>query len=297
MARDPYIVLGVERGADADRIRSAYRKLAKENHPDRNPGDDRAEERFKEASAAFGILGDKDKRARFDRGEIDADGRPKAPEFEGFRRGGPQGPGGYGDDPFGGGAPDGFGDIFADLFGGGRRRDAPRRGRDVKTRLSVDFLDAVRGATRRVGVDGRTLDLAIPAGVKTGQTLRLKGQGEPGALGGPAGDVYVDVTVKDHPTFARDGDDVRMELPISLREAVLGAKVKVSTPTGEVVVSTPKNASSGVTLRLAGRGVQKKDAPGALYVRLKIVLPPGGDPDLEAFVKSWSAGEAFDPRA
>lgn len=292
MARDPYIVLGVPRGADADAIRRAYRKIAKENHPDVKPGDAKAEDRFKEASAAFDILGDAEKKAAFDRGEIDADGRPRAPQFASG------GAGGAGGDPFQGGGFEDFGDIFADLFGGrrGGGRPGPRRGRDVRTRMSVEFLDAVVGATRRVAVDGRTLDLAIPPGVKTGQTLRLRGQGEPGAGGGPAGDVYVEVSVKDHPTFKRDGNDIRVEVPISLREAVLGAKIPVMTPLGEVMVSVPKNASSGVSLRLAGRGVQVAGSPGALFARLKIVLPDSPDPELEAFVKGWTAGADHDPR-
>ena len=286
MARDPYIVLGVPRTADADAIRKAYRKLAKENHPDRNPGDDKAEERFKEASAAFDIIGDAEKKGAFDRGEIDADGRPRAPQFTHAGAGG------------GAGGPEGFSDIFADLFGGGRRQQAgPRRGRDVRTRMNVEFLDSVAGAVRRVQVDGRTLDLAIPPGVKSGQTLRLKGQGEPGAQGGPAGDVYVEITVKDHPTFQRDGDDIRMEVPVSLREAVLGGKIKIATPTGDVTVTVPENASSGVTLRLAGRGVQREGKPGALYARLKIVLPTPADPELVAFVKGWSGGERHNPRS
>lgn len=290
MARDPYIVLGVPRDADADAIRRAYRKIAKENHPDMKPDDAKAEDRFKEASAAFDIIGDADKKAAFDRGEIDAEGRPRAPQFAG---GG--GHGGAGGQP-GAGFED-FGDIFADLFGGGRGgRAAPRRGRDVRTRMSVDFLDAVKGATRRVAVDGRTLDLAIPAGVKTGQTLRLRGQGEPGVAGGPAGDVYVEVAVKDHPVFRRDGDDIRMEVPISLREAVLGGRIPVTTPTGEVKVAVPKNSSSGVTLRLAGRGVQSLGGHGDLFVRLKIVLPDPADPDLGKFVEGWAAGETHNPR-
>lgn len=292
MARDPYIVLGVPRDADADAIRRAYRKIAKENHPDMKPGDAKAEDRFKEANAAFDIIGDAEKKAAFDRGEIDADGKPRAPQFAG---GGAYGGAGG---QQGAGFED-FGDIFADLFGGGRGRGgrpAPRRGRDVRTRMSVDFLDAVKGATRRVTVDGRALDLAIPAGVKTGQTLRLRGQGEPGVAGGPAGDVYVEVAVKDHPVFKRDGDDIRMEVPVSLREAVLGGKIPVSTPTGEVKVAVPKNSSSGVTLRLAGRGVQTMGGPGDLFVRLKIVLPDPADPDLVKFVEGWSAGETHDPR-
>ncbi|MEM8987899.1 MAG: J domain-containing protein [Pseudomonadota bacterium] len=302
MASDPYTVLGVSRSADADAIRKAYRKLAKELHPDRNPGDAKAEERFKHVSAAFDILGDPDKRARFDRGEIDGAGNERAPRgFGGGQSGGPwpggRRPGGAGDSYSGQGGFEDISDLFSDLFAG-RRQNAAARGRDVRYQLAVDFLDAVEGAKKRVSMaDGRSLDLAIPKGLRDGQTLRLKGQGEPGRGGGAAGDVYVEVSVKDHPVFERKGDDIHIEAPISLSEAVLGGKITVPTTSGPVAVSVPKNASSGATLRLRGKGVGRAGGgAGDQYVRLKIVLPDKPDKDLEAFVKGWSAGAAANPR-
>lgn len=172
------------------------------------------------------------------------------------------------------------------------------RGRDVKYRLEVDFLDAVNGAKKRVTMpDGKPLDLSIPAGLEDGQTLRLRGQGEPGAGGGPAGDVYVDISVKPHPIFERDGDDITIEAPISLKEAVLGGKITAPTIAGDVAITVPKNSSSGAVLRLKGRGVSRDGKKaGDQYVKLKIVLPEGGDPELEEFVRSWGGGAAHAPR-
>ncbi|MEQ8936694.1 MAG: J domain-containing protein [Amphiplicatus sp.] len=307
MARNPYIVLGVAPSASDADIRAAFRKLAKQYHPDRNPGDKKAEDKFKEVSAAFDIIGDADRRKKFDRGEIDEDGRERSPFGRGARPG--YGPGadgsgqtyrsGYGNTQ--GASFDDLGDIFADLFGGARRPGAGMggaegarmaRGRDLRYRLDIEFLDAVNGATKRVTMpDGKTLDITIPAGFEDGQTLRLKGQGEraPGAL---AGDVYVEVKVKPHEHFQRDGADIHVEAPISLKEAVLGGKITVETISGDVSVSIPKNSSSGAVLRLKGRGAPDgKGAKGDQYVKLKIVLPEGGDPELEAFVKNWKGGE------
>jgi len=315
VARNPYLVLGVAPSASDTDIRAAFRKLAKQYHPDRNPGDKKAEDKFKEVSAAFDIIGDADRRKKFDRGEIDEDGRERSPFGRGGARPGyGQGPGadgfgqtyrsGYGNTQ--GASFDDLGDIFADLFGGGRRpgpgmgagmggAEGARmaRGRDLRYRLDIDFLDAVNGATKRVTMpDGKTLDITIPAGFEDGQTLRLKGQGEkaPGAL---AGDVYVEVKVKPHERFQRDGADIHMETPITLKEAVLGGKITVETIAGDVSVSIPKNSSSGAVLRLKGRGAPDgKGAKGDQYVKLKIVLPEGGDEELEAFVKNWKGGAA-----
>lgn len=312
MARNPYVVLGLAPTASDADIRAAFRKLAKQHHPDRNPGDKRAEDKFKEISAAFDILGDSDRRRKFDRGEIDEDGRERAPQFH-YRPGGPGQAGG----PFGGGPRPGaagdpgefadLGDIFADLFGA-RPRDGRQygfnpdkvRGRDLRYRMDVDFLDAARGARKRVTMpDGRSLDIAIPEGVEEGQTLRLRGQGEAGVGGGPQGDVYVEIRIKPHAVFERDGLDIHLEAPVTLAEAVLGAKITVPTIGGDVAVTVPKSASSGTVLRLKGRGVQAgKGEAGDQFVKLKIMLPEGGDPELEEFVRRWkgASGEALRKR-
>ena len=301
MARNPYQVLGVAQTASDSEIRAAFRKLAKLHHPDRNAGDKKAEERFKEISAAFDILGDADQRKRFDAGEVDADGREKpayrqwqaragADPFEGFQRGP-----GFSGASASGASFDDLGDIFADLFGAGPRgaRQANARGRDLRYGLEVDFMEAVKGATKRVTMpDQRTLDISIPAGLENGQTLRLRGQGDRGATNAAAGDVYVEVKVKPHPVFERDGADIHIEAPITLKEAVLGGKITVPTIDGDVSVTVPRMASSGAVLRLKGRGVPHgKTARGDQYVKLKIVLPEGSDTELEDFARRWKGGE------
>lgn len=302
MARNPYIVLGLSPAATDAEIRAAFRKLAKQYHPDRNPDDKKAEEKFKEISAAFDIVGDSDRRKKYDRGEIDDDGRERASPFSQWTQrdhgagmgGGAYGAGGPGG-PGAGASFDDLGDIFSDLFGarrGGPGGGRPQRGRDVRYRLEVDFLDAANGVKKRVTMpDGRTLDIAIPAGLDDGQSLRLRGQGERGP--GGAGDVYVDVKVRAHEIFERKGDDIHIEAPITLKEAVLGGKITVPTISGDVSVSVPKNSSSGAMLRLRGRGMikGKSGAAGDQYVRLKIVLPEGGDADLEAFVRNWAGAD------
>jgi DnaJ-class molecular chaperone len=276
---DPYAALGVAKSATADDIRKAYRKLAKELHPDVRPNDDAAAERFKRITAAFNLLGDVDKRSRFDRGEIDADGNERIVAGAGY-----------------GGARRGQArsDMFEDLFGGGGgpgagRGFAAQRGEDVRYKMDVEFLDAVNGGRRRVTMsDGRFLDLAIPAGLKTGQTLRMKGQGLPGAGGGPSGDALVEVTVGVHPVFTRSGDDIRMEMRISLTEAVEGGKVPVQTPNGQVFLMIPPGSNSGDVLKLRGKGVQVRPTAGDLLVRLMVVLPRNDDPELQEFLKTWS---------
>jgi DnaJ-class molecular chaperone len=299
VARNPYTVLGVQPSASDEEIRAAFRKLAKRYHPDRNPDDKSAEEKFKELSAAFEILGDAERRKRFDRGEIDADGRERA-TYQRAWTGGRDGPDGFqyygtGGGPGAGASFDDIGDIFADLFGAraGRGPQGTMRGRDLRYRLEVDFLDAVRGETKRVTMpDGRVLDLTIPAGLQDGQTLRLKGQGEPGPAGGPAGDVYVEVKVKPHPVFRREGADIHIEAPITLKEAVLGGKVTVPTVSGDVMVTVPRWTSSGAVLRLKGRGAPVgKGVAGDQFVKLKIVLPEAPDAELEEFIRAWKAGE------
>jgi DnaJ-class molecular chaperone len=263
-----------------------YRKLAKELHPDVRPGDTSANERFKRVTAAFNMLTDEPMRARYDRGEIDADGNEK-PQFH---------PGGG----FAGAAGararagNGRGDVFEDLFdglfsrGGGSRGFGQQRGEDVRYRMEIDFLDAVNGGKRRVTMsDGRTLDLAIPAGLTSGQTLRLKNQGLPGVGGGPSGDALVEIKVGEHPVFRRDGDDIRMDLKITLAEAVEGGKVPVQTPSGPVTMSVPAGSSSGDLLKLRAKGVQTRPMPGDLLVRIMIVLPRKDDPELREFIRTW----------
>ncbi len=305
MARNPYSVLGLQPSASDADIRAAFRTLAKKHHPDRNKGDKASEEKFKEVSAAFDIIGDQDRRRKFDAGEIDEQGRERA--AGGFRQWGPgAGPAGANPNSYSGGFAnkgdfDDLGDIFADLFGRGRTAGAQpgaMRGRDVKYRLEVDFLDAARGGAKRVTMpDGRQLDVTLPAGVEPGQTLRLRGQGEAGVAGGPPGDVYVEIAVKPHAVFERDGDDIYIEAPITLSEAVLGGKITAPTIAGDVSITVPKNSSSGAVLRLKGRGVAREGKPaGDQYVKLKIVLPDGGDAELEAFVKGWRAGAQQSPR-
>ncbi len=308
MARNPYSVLGLQPSASDAEVRAAFRTLAKKHHPDRNKGDKASEEKFKEVSAAFDIIGDADRRRKFDAGEIDEQGRdrPAHGAAGGFRQwgpgaGGPFQQGGYSGGFANKGDFDDLGDIFADLFGRGRTAGAQAgamRGRDVKYGLEVDFLDAARGGAKRVTMpDGRQLDVTLPAGVETGQTLRLRGQGETGVAGGPAGDVYVEISVKPHAVFERDGDDIHIEAPITLAEAVLGGKITAPTIAGDVSITVPKNSSSGAVLRLKGRGVAREGKPaGDQYVKLKIVLPEGGDPELEAFVKGWRAGAHHSPR-
>lgn len=291
MSWDPYAALGVPKSATPDEIRKAYRKLAKELHPDVRPNDKVSEERFKRVTAAFNLLSDEGQRARYDRGEVDADGndRPVFQTGAGF--------GGFGGRarPAAAGA-DGFEDLFAGIFsrgGVGARGFGAQRGEDVRYRMEVEFLDAVNGGRRRVTMsDGRSLDLAIPAGLTSGQTLRLKGQGLPGPGGGPAGDAMVELTIGTHPVFKREGDDIRMDLRISLAEAVEGGKVPVHTPSGAVQLSIPVGSNSGDLLKLRGKGVQTRPAPGDLLVRLLVVLPRKDDPELREFVKGWSGRDA-----
>jgi len=297
VAKNPYSVLGVSASATDSEIRAAFRKLAKQYHPDRNAGDKIAEERFKEISSAFDMLSDPAQRKRFDAGEIDAEGKER-----GFSRGWQQGGYRQGAEGFGpgynagpGGANfDDLGDIFADLFGSprGYRDKTGARGRDLRYRLEIDFLDAVNGATKRATMpDNRELDITIPAGIEDGQTLRLKGQGEKVPGGGVAGDVYVEIKIKPHPVFRREGADIHIEAPITLKEAVLGGKITAPTITGDVSLTVPKNTSSGAILRLKGRGAPTAKGRGDQFVKLRIVLPEGGDPELEEFMKRWTGGD------
>lgn len=294
--RDPYEVLGVAATATGAEIQSAYRKLAKKLHPDLNPGDKTAEEKFKEVAGAYDLLSDAEKRKRFDAGEIDAAGAERPRErFYGDH--GPADRGhaysdmsGYadfmdGDDP------------FAELLRRSQQARANRRGQDMHYRLAIDFSESIAGANKRVTMpDGGTLDVKIPAGLVDGQTLRLKGKGAPGLGEGGPGDALIEVEVLPDPRFTRDGDDISVEVPISLTEAVLGGKIRVATPTGHVTMSVPKGSNTGTTLRLKGKGAPRRGGGhGDEYVRLKVVLPKNQSPDLETFVANWS-GRDFNPR-
>ena len=296
MAADPYTLLGVSRTATEADIKKAYRKLAKELHPDRNTDNPKAAEKFSQVTSAYDLLSDKDKRARFDRGEIDGDGNPAAPFGYGAGGGGPQG--GFRAD-FGGEQAGDFSDLFEGLFGGrGRaggagggfaggfgRRPQPK-GANVAYRLTVPFTDAATLAPQRITLaDGKTIDLKLPAGVESGTQMRLSGKGQPGPGGN--GDAIVTIEIQPHRFFTRDGDDVRIDLPISLSEAVLGASVRVPTADGAVMLTVPKGSSSGKTLRLKGKGFHKKGGGrGDQLVTLMVDLPVDDDALVE-FVQGW----------
>jgi DnaJ-class molecular chaperone len=312
--RNPYEVLGVTKKASEAEIKKAFRTLAKKHHPDTHANDPKAVKRFQEISAAYEIVGDKEKRAQFDRGEIDEAGQPKGfaqghpgaegfqQGFQGFRsRGGGAGPQGFDFQWTPGDGAEGLSaeDIFADLLGGGgRRRSQPRKGADVQLQTTVSLQEAALGGVRRVVLaDGRQLEVRIPPGVKDGQQIRLRGQGAPGDRGGPPGDALITVGIAPHPYLERDGRDLRMDLPISLKEALLGAKVPAPTLTGPVTLTVPPHSNSGRVLRLKGKGMPGTggESAGDLYVSLIVTLPDTADPKLDAFVKSWD--NAYDPRS
>jgi DnaJ-class molecular chaperone len=296
VAANPYEVLGVKSDASQKEIQRAYRQLAKKSHPDLHPGDPDAEQKFKELTAAYELVGDTEKRKRFDAGEIDASGQesPKRRYYRDFA-------GAEADaNPYRSNAGfSDFGDtedIWAGIFGGGRGFRS--RGPDIRYRLIIDFLDAVNGGTKHVTLaDGSSIEVTIPPGTRDGQILRLRGKGQPGMGDGPPGDALIEIAVRPHPFFTRDDDDIRLELPISLPEAVLGGKVKVPTPTGTVMVTVPRWSSSGKVLRVRGRGVPRRSGSrGDVYARLAIVLPERPDAELEQFVSGWSTGKAHRPR-
>jgi len=299
MAEDLYSVLGVAKTANAGDITKAYRKLAKKLHPDLNPGDTAAEERFKQISHAYSILKDPEQRGKYDRGEIDASGQER-PQQQYYREhaGGPEGAryrstAGFEDI----GA---FSDLFGDMFGGGGRRGGARhsmRGQDAQYRLGISFLDAVNGTKQRITLpDGGTLDVTIPPGVSEGQVLRLKGKGMPGMGEGPSGDALVEIGVMPHPVFKREGNDIVVELPISFDEAVLGGKVEVPTISGRVSATVPVGSNTGQTLRLKGRGVKTKGGAGDQLVRLNIMMPETIDDGLKSFAEEWRKTHGYDPR-
>ena len=323
---DPYDVLGVDRSASAAEIKRAYRKLAKESHPDRHKGDVRAKERFAEINAAYEVIGNKDKRPQFDRGEIDAEGKPRFQGFEGFSG---QRPGGFGGGGFenidprvfsdifsnrgggrsggapgggtrtfrfstGGGQPGGGDDdILRSIFGGAKPQQGgpsakPARGADVKAAIAVTLEDIAADKKPAVSLPaGKTVALSLPKGVSDGQVIRLKGQGLPSPSGGAAGDVLVTVRFVPHPQFTVVGSDLRIDLPISLQDAVLGAKVAVPTLAGRVQISVPPMADTGKAMRLKGKGLPRKSGHGDLIVDLKITLPGKPDAELDALMQHW----------
>ncbi|GEP08419.1 DnaJ C-terminal domain-containing protein [Methylobacterium gnaphalii] len=293
---NPYDVLGVSPSASDGDIRNAYRRLVKKLHPDLNPGDKAAEDKFKEVAGAYDLLGDADKRRRFDAGEIDETGteRPQQRYYRDYA----SGPGhAYADDGAFADYMDGD-DVFAELLRRSQQARANRRGQDLRYRLAITFVESIAGANKRLTLpDGGTLDVTIPPGLIDGQVLRLRGKGAPGSGTGSAGDALIEVEVLPDPRFERDGDDISIELPISLTEAVRGGRVRAPTPTGEVTLTVPNGANTGTRLRLKGKGAPRRDGGhGDEYVKLKIVLPRVPDPDLEAFVERWEAGKSFNPR-
>jgi DnaJ-class molecular chaperone len=295
--RNPYEVLGVAPTASSAEIQKAYRKLAKELHPDLNPGDKSAEEKFKEVAGAYGLLGDAEKRKRFDNGEIDATGaeRPQPRFYRDFAT-----------SDHGHRYTDSSGfadfmdadDALAELLRRGQQARANRRGEDLNYRLPIDFVESITGANKRLTLpDGGTLDVKIPPGLVDGQILRLRGKGAPGTGKGGPGDALIEVEILPDRRFTREGDDISLELPISLSEAVLGGRILVPTPTGDVTMSVPKGSNTGTTMRLKGKGAPRRGGGhGDQFVKLKVVLPDSPDPELEAFVSNWEKGKAFDPR-
>jgi DnaJ-class molecular chaperone len=295
--KDPYEILGVARTASPEDIRKAYRRLAKKLHPDLNPGSKESEERFKAVSAANELLSDPDKRRRFDLGEIDASGseRPRQRFYKDFAA---ETAAGHPYDNRSGFAD--FAetdDILAELLRRQAWESRHARGPDVHYRLSVDFLDAVNGATSRLTLpEGGSLDVTIPSGMQEGQVLRLRGKGARSRGEGEAGDALVEISINPHPFFARRGDDIHVELPVTLAEAVLGARVRVPTPRGPVILTVPKGSNTGDVLRLKGKGVARRGGHGDELVKLKVMLPPEPAPELEAFLASWAPGTSYDPR-
>jgi DnaJ-class molecular chaperone len=296
----PYEIIGVAPSASADDIKKAYRKLAKKLHPDLNPGNKKVEQQFKELSAAYDLLSDPAKRARYDRGEIDASGaeRPDRPFYRRYA----EGRAGAKYQDFGADEDSFVDDLFANLFRQQQRRSERSmhlRGADVTYVAEVDFVEAAIGAKKRLMLtDGKTLDVTIPPGTEDGQTLRLKGQGLPGTGGGASGDAYIEVKVLPHPIFARKGTDVHIELPVTLPEAVLGATVTAPTVDGPVSLKVPPESNTGSTLRLKGKGIidRATGKRGDQYVHLKVVLPDRTDPDLKAFLEKWSAQHPYSVR-
>lgn len=307
--RDPYEVLGISKTADEAEIKRAYRRLAKKLHPDANASDPKAQDKFAELNTAHEILADKEKRGQYDRGEIDAEGKPRAPEFSGF--GGGRGPGGFsgfdGDTIFesfsfgpggarrGGSARGGGFEDIGDIFGFGRQRRSagggfqPSPGADVELSLAVSFEEATEGAKKRVTLpNGKQIEIKIAAGTREGHRMRLKGQGHPSPMGGPAGDAYVTISYAAHGVFERDGDDLRQNVDVPLADAVLGAKVRVRTLTGAVELNVPAWTSGGRTFRLRGKGLPREGGGhGDMKVRINLILPDEKDEALVELARKW----------
>ncbi len=312
--RNPYDVLGVPKSASAGEIKSAFRKLAKKYHPDQSK-EPRAKERFAEVGSAYEILGDEKKRGAFDRGEIDAEGKPRAPQFEGFGFGRQPGAGsadfrGFGFDSGPGGFAAGGSidpDILSELFGGGGRRGGggrsrpqASRGEDIEVTVAAPLTTIAHGGSIRVALPtGRTLDATVPAGIEEGKSIRLRGQGQPGQRGGPAGDVIITIRYAPHPVFKVEGRDLRLDLPVTLYEAVLGGKVRVPTLGGEVEMSISPGMSGGRVLRLRGKGmpVSAGQPAGDLLATIRIVLPNAADPELTELMRKWRDRKPYDPRS
>ncbi len=298
--RDPYEVLGVARNASAEEIKKAYRRIAKETHPDLSSGDKASEQRFKEATAAYDLLSDPEKRRRYDQGEIDADGMPRQ-DFAFHRAYAEGGNEGFGFHYDGGGID--IEELVGDLFGRRRGRTRHRarvRGKDVRYSVRVDFVSAAKGVRRRIRLyDGKTLDVEIPPGTEDGQSLRLRGQGMPGIGGAPSGDAFVEVHVDTHPYFTRRGRHIELEVPVTLGEAVLGGRIRVPTIDGPVTLRVPAGSNTGTRLRLKGKGIPPGKSGGVRgdqYVTLKVVLPDKPDDELKSFVREWSRRHPYDVR-
>lgn len=300
--KNPYDVLSVSPKASDEEIRKAYRALAKKHHPDLHPDDKNSEDRFKEMSAAYNLLSDPEKRARFDKGEIDASGAEHRERS--FYRAYADGGEGAKYSPFGENGGSGFSaeDIFADLFGrrnGDAQTGFRMRGADVTYTLRCPFLDAVNGASKRITLpDGKSLNVTIPRGTHDRQTLRLKGQGMPGIGGGPPGDAYIEVHIEPHTFFRRKDGNIHVEVPVTLSEAVLGGKLRVPTIDSMVALTIPAGSNTGTTLRLRGKGVASAQGRtrGDQYVTLKVVLPEEPDEELKGFLQNWSSTHDYDVR-
>lgn len=297
MAEDPYKVLGVKKDASTDEIRSAYRKLAKKHHPDLNPGNKAAEETFKSISGAYDLLSDAEKRGRYDRGEIDASGaeKPQAQSWRDYASGHPGERYAYSQTGSMGDGHADFEDLFTNIFN--QRQRGPAKGQDLHYSLEVEFLEAVNGSTKRLTLPGgQVLDVKIPPGTESGDILRLRGKGDPGLNNGPAGDILIEISLAPHKFYKRIGNNIHMELPISLKEAVLGAKVTIPTPAGSVAMTIRPGSESGTEMRLRERGVPAhgQHKAGDLHVKLRVVVGPA-DERLKEFLQSWTQPD-FNPR-